>query len=123
MVAHFTLRMYDVKKVFFRRKKIGFDDFFDVTKCLQPIEIPDLLHMCALCSKLPSNISTMPFTSFPSFFITFILFCTLFHVFTLFIYLKIHHYKGTSNLPSFNGPEILCSFKMYNGFFLFLHWT
>ena len=40
-------------------KKIGFDDSFDVTKCLQQIEIPDLLHMCAPCSELPSNISTM----------------------------------------------------------------
>ena len=46
MVAHFTLRTYDVNKVFFL-KKIGFDDSFDVTKCLQQIEIPDLLHVCA----------------------------------------------------------------------------
>ena len=29
------------------QNKIGFDDFFDVTKCLQQIEMPDLLHMCA----------------------------------------------------------------------------
>ena len=28
-------------------KKIGFDDSFDVTKCLQQIEMPDLLHVCA----------------------------------------------------------------------------
>ena len=38
-------------------KKIGFDDSFDVTKCLQETEIPDLLHMCTLCSELPSNTS------------------------------------------------------------------
>ena len=29
------------------RKKNGFDDSFDVTKCLQPIDIPDWLHLCA----------------------------------------------------------------------------
>ena len=28
-------------------KKIGFDDSFDLTKCLQQIEMPDLLHLCA----------------------------------------------------------------------------
>ena len=43
MVAYFTLRTYDVNKVFFR-KKIG---SIDVTKCLQQIEMPDLLHVCA----------------------------------------------------------------------------
>jgi len=32
----FSLRMYDEKK-FFLRKKIGFDYPFDVTKCLQQI--------------------------------------------------------------------------------------
>ena len=48
MVAHFTLRTNDESKVFFRKKN-GFDDSFDVTKCLQPIEMPDL----------PSNIKTM----------------------------------------------------------------
>ena len=47
MVAHFTLRTNDENKVFFREKKIGFDDSFDVTKCLQQIEMPDLLHVCA----------------------------------------------------------------------------
>ena len=47
MVAQNMLRMYDVKKVFFRKKKIGFDDSFDVTKCLQQLEMPDLLHICA----------------------------------------------------------------------------
>ena len=46
MVAHFTLRTNDENKVFFR-KEIGFDDSFDVTECLQQIEMPDLLHMCA----------------------------------------------------------------------------
>ena len=47
MVAHFTLRTYDVIKVSFSKKKIKFDDSFDVTKCLQQIEMPDLLHVCA----------------------------------------------------------------------------
>ena len=28
-------------------KKMGFDDSYDVTKRLQQIKIPDLLHMCA----------------------------------------------------------------------------
>jgi len=42
----FLLRMYDEKK-FFLRKKIGFDYPFDVTKCLQQIQLPILLHMCA----------------------------------------------------------------------------
>ena len=45
MVAHFTLRKYDVNKVFFRQKKIGFDDIFNIAKCLQQIGDPDLLHM------------------------------------------------------------------------------
>ena len=39
MVAHFTLRTYD--------RKIEFDDSFDENKCLQQIEMPDLLHVCA----------------------------------------------------------------------------
>ena len=47
MVAYFMLRTYDVKKAFFREKKIEFEDSLDVTKCLQHIEIPDLLHVCA----------------------------------------------------------------------------
>ena len=46
MVAQFTLRTYD-KTRSFSEKKIGFDDSFDVTKCLQQIEVPDLLHVCA----------------------------------------------------------------------------
>ena len=46
MVPHFTLRKYDVNKVFFR-KKIGFDNSFDVRKCLQQIEMPNYLHVCA----------------------------------------------------------------------------
>ena len=46
MVAHFTLRTNDENKVFFR-KNIGFDESFYVTKCLQHIEMPDLLHVCA----------------------------------------------------------------------------
>ena len=36
-----------------------FDDSFDVTKCLQVIEIPVLIHMFAPCSELPSNNRTM----------------------------------------------------------------
>ena len=46
MVAHFILRTYDVNKAFFQ-KKIEFDESFNVTKCLQQIEMPDLLHVCA----------------------------------------------------------------------------
>ena len=46
MVAHFRLRAYDVKKFFFR-KKIGFNDSFDVTKCVKQLGMPDLLHVCA----------------------------------------------------------------------------
>ena len=46
MVAQNMLRTYDVKQVFFE-EKLGFDDSLDVTKCLQHIEMPDLLHMCA----------------------------------------------------------------------------
>ena len=34
--------------LFPKKKKIGFDDSFDVTKCLQQIEMPDLFHKCAL---------------------------------------------------------------------------
>ena len=58
MVAHFTLRTYDVNKVFFR-KKIGFDDYFDVSKCLQQIKISDLLHVCAWRNEQPSIITSM----------------------------------------------------------------
>ena len=36
---------YNVKKDF--SKKNEFDDSFDITKCLQKIEMPDLLHMFA----------------------------------------------------------------------------
>ena len=43
----------------FSEKKIGFDDSFDVTKCLQQIEMPDLLHVCAQWNEQPSNIKTM----------------------------------------------------------------
>ena len=39
MVAKTRLRAYDVKKFF--------SDSFDVTKCLQQIEMPDLILMCA----------------------------------------------------------------------------
>ena len=47
MVVHFTMRTYDEKTGRSKEKKIGFDCTFDVTKCLQQIEIPVLLHMCA----------------------------------------------------------------------------
>ena len=46
MVAQNMVRMYDVKKVI-AEKKIEFHDSFHVTKCLQQIEIPDLLLMRA----------------------------------------------------------------------------
>ena len=51
------LRAYQVKQEE-EKKKIGFDDSVDITKCLQQIEIPDLLQMCAPGSELPSNIDT-----------------------------------------------------------------
>ena len=38
-VAKNMLRTYGVKKAF-SEKKIGMDDSFDVTKCLQQIEMP-----------------------------------------------------------------------------------
>ena len=43
----------------FQEKNIGFDDSFDVTKCLLQIEMPDLLHMCAYRNEQPSNAKTM----------------------------------------------------------------
>ena len=56
MVAQNMLRTFIVQWVY---RKIEFDCPFDVTKGLQQIEIPDLLHtMCANCYELPSNIST-----------------------------------------------------------------
>ena len=47
----------------FSEKKIGFDDIFDVTKCLQQIGMADLLHVCAQWNEQPSNIKTMDFIS------------------------------------------------------------
>ena len=44
------------KQGLFPRKKIEFDGSFDVTKCLQQIEMPDLLHMCVYWNEQPSNI-------------------------------------------------------------------
>ena len=61
MVAHFTMRTHRVNQAFqfvegiwlhreshqirfSFRKKIGYDGPFDVTKCLQQIEMHDLLH-------------------------------------------------------------------------------
>ena len=58
MVAQKMVRKYEVKQVC-SGKKIGFDDSFDVTNCLQQIKILDLLHMCLPCSDLPSNLSSM----------------------------------------------------------------
>ena len=55
MVAQNMLRTYDVKNEVFR-KKIGFDDSFDGTKCLQLIEMPDLLLMCKYRNEQPLNI-------------------------------------------------------------------
>ena len=43
----------------FTKKYMGFDVFFDVTKCIQQIEIPELLHMFTSWSELPSGISTI----------------------------------------------------------------
>ena len=54
MVAQAMLRVYQVK-YFFSEKKNGFDDSVDVTKGLQQNEMPNLLHMCAMGSELPSN--------------------------------------------------------------------
>ena len=58
LVAYFMMFTCEVKYRLFREKKIGFDNSFDVTKCLQQIKIPGLLPMCAPCSELPSYIST-----------------------------------------------------------------
>ena len=41
MVAQNRLRTFTVKE------KIEFKDSFDVTKCLEEIDIPDILNMCA----------------------------------------------------------------------------
>ena len=60
MVAHFTLRTHEGKWVF-SGKNTRFDDSFDVTKCLQQIERPDLLHVCAKSNEQPSNLKTMAF--------------------------------------------------------------
>ena len=35
------------KQGLFSKTKIEFNDSFDVTKCLEQIEKPDLLHVCA----------------------------------------------------------------------------
>ena len=54
------MRTYDVKYVIFE-KIIGLDDStFDVTKCVQRIEIPEILYMCAKGNEQPSiDIRTM----------------------------------------------------------------
>ena len=65
MVAQNMLRMFDVKKGLFR-KKPGFDDISDVTKCLQQIELPDFLHMCAVFCATISYTYHMGTTDFKS---------------------------------------------------------
>ena len=49
-------RKHEEKWVFSERKKIEFDLSVNVTECLQQIEIPNLLHMCAQCFDLPFHI-------------------------------------------------------------------
>ena len=53
--------IYDgsLEHVRFSDKYFEFDNSFDVTKFPQQIEIPVLMHMCAPCSEIPSNLSTM----------------------------------------------------------------
>ena len=58
MVAQNMSRIYKMKWVFLG-KNVGFDDTFDVSKCLSRIKMHDLLYVRALCSKLSSNISTL----------------------------------------------------------------
>ena len=53
MVAQNMLCTYEVKEDFSEQIPA------DVTDCLQQIEIPDLLNMCAQCSEIPYNLSTM----------------------------------------------------------------
>ena len=48
-----------MKNMSFPKKKIGFDNSFELTKCLQQIEIPVLLHICAYGIEQPSYIKTM----------------------------------------------------------------
>ena len=75
MVAHFTFaRMMKTRS--FSGKKIAFDDYFGGTQCLQQMEIPDLLHICAPCSELPSYISNMqnticPVSSYPFYLVSY----------------------------------------------------
>ena len=65
MVAQNMLRTYGVKYVF-SEKEIGYDSSFDVTKCLEQIEMSDLLHMCAKGYEQPSNIKTLGTYGFTS---------------------------------------------------------
>ena len=55
MVTQNMLLTYKVKRSF-SKKIFEFSDSFVISKCLQQIELNDLLHMCAPCSKLPSII-------------------------------------------------------------------
>ena len=56
MVAQNMFCTYNKYNRSFPKKKVGFDDAIDVTKCLQQIEIRDLLNICAPCSELPSYV-------------------------------------------------------------------
>ena len=57
-VAQKILRTHEIKQDL-SGKNTGFDDYVDVTKCLQQIEKPGIFNMCAQCSELPFDISTM----------------------------------------------------------------
>ena len=46
------------KQGLFPKKKFGFDDSLYVTKCLQQIEMSDLLHVCTKSNEQPSNVKT-----------------------------------------------------------------
>ena len=48
MVAQNILRTFEEKEVC-SETNFGFDGSFDVTKCHQQIEIPELFNMCAPC--------------------------------------------------------------------------
>ena len=47
------------RKIGLFRTKNRIYDSFGATKCLQQIKLPDLLHICAPCTELPSHISTL----------------------------------------------------------------
>ena len=41
------------------RKNVGFSDFYEVTRCLQQVEIPELLTLCAPFIEILSYINSM----------------------------------------------------------------